>query len=335
MAGGDGSVYPIGAAPALGSVAALHLDSGVSGRALLRDLHLNKPIVGMAALPDGSGYWLVAGDGGVFAFGDARFRGSLGRVQLARPIVAMAATPDGRGYWLVASDGGVFAFGDARFFGSLGRVHLVTPVVATAAKPGGTGYWLISADGSVFAFGRSGYFGSAAGRTTAGAVGIAPSGAYGYGIAAADGQVWQFEPGLAPRLALKLPVPASYLMAGTQRLQAQTAVAVALAEVGKPYSVGGSGPYSFDCSGLTQFAWGAAGVALPRTAAEQFAAVPHVSLADAEPGDLVFFYPGIEHVGIYLGDGMMVDAPHTGAYVRVENFTVPGWGPVMGVGRPG
>ena len=73
-----------------------------------------KPIVGMAATPDGNGYWLVASDGGVFAFGDARFYGSTGSLHLNKPIVGMAAAPDGGGYWLVASDGGVFAFGSAR-----------------------------------------------------------------------------------------------------------------------------------------------------------------------------------------------------------------------------
>ena len=74
----------------------------------------------MAATADGGGYWLVASDGGVFAFGDARFYGSTGSIRLNRPVVGMAATPDGGGYWLVASDGGVFAFGDARFYGSTG-----------------------------------------------------------------------------------------------------------------------------------------------------------------------------------------------------------------------
>ncbi|MGH9164229.1 MAG: hypothetical protein ACRDZW_01795, partial [Acidimicrobiales bacterium] len=64
------------------------------------------------------GYWLAAGDGGVFAFGDAAFRGSLGGQPLNQPVVGMAATPDGGGYWLVAADGGVFAFGDAPFLGS-------------------------------------------------------------------------------------------------------------------------------------------------------------------------------------------------------------------------
>ncbi len=82
------------------------------------NVRLAKPVVGMAATPDGKGYWLVASDGGVFAFGDAGFFGSTGDVRLAKPVVGMAATPDGKGYWLVASDGGVFAFGDA---GSMGR----------------------------------------------------------------------------------------------------------------------------------------------------------------------------------------------------------------------
>ena len=76
----------------------------------------------MAATPDGGGYWLVASDGGIFTFGDARFYGSTGSLVLNKPIVGMAATPDGGGYWLVASDGGIFTFGDARFYGSLGGV---------------------------------------------------------------------------------------------------------------------------------------------------------------------------------------------------------------------
>ena len=71
-------------------------------------LPLNKPIVGMAATPDGGGYWLVASDGGIFSYGDAGFYGSTGGLPLNKPIVGMAATPDGGGYWLVASDGGIF-----------------------------------------------------------------------------------------------------------------------------------------------------------------------------------------------------------------------------------
>ena len=74
----------------------------------------------MAPTPDGHGYWLVASDGGIFAFGDAGFFGSTGAITLNKPIVGMAPTPDGAGYWLVASDGGVFNFGDAGFSGSTG-----------------------------------------------------------------------------------------------------------------------------------------------------------------------------------------------------------------------
>ena len=72
----------------------------------------------MAATPDGRGYWLVASDGGIFAFGDAGFYGSTGNIVLARPVVGMASAARGQGYWMVASDGGIFAFGDARFYGS-------------------------------------------------------------------------------------------------------------------------------------------------------------------------------------------------------------------------
>ena len=75
----------------------------------------------MASTQAGSGYWLVASDGGIFCFGDAEFFGSTGAIRLNQPVVGMAATPDGGGYWLVASDGGIFSFGDAHFFGSTGR----------------------------------------------------------------------------------------------------------------------------------------------------------------------------------------------------------------------
>ena len=102
---------------------------------------MNAPIVGMAATPDGGGYWLVASDGGIFSFGDALFHGSTGGRQLNAPVVGMAATPDGGGYWLLASDGGVFTFGDAQFYGSDGGM-LTSPAVAIAAARGGAGYWI-------------------------------------------------------------------------------------------------------------------------------------------------------------------------------------------------
>ncbi len=126
-------------------------------------LHLNKPVVGMAATPDGGGYWLMAADGGIFAFGDAHFYGSTGGLHLNKPVVGMAATPDGGGYWLAAADGGIFAFGDARFYGSTGAYHLNRPVVGMAATPDGGGYWLVASDGGIFTFGDARYEGSLGG----------------------------------------------------------------------------------------------------------------------------------------------------------------------------
>src|SRR3984893_16411296 len=93
---------------------------------------LSSVITGMAATPDGEGYWLVGTDGGVFAYGDAPFEGSLGSVRLDAPIGAITRTTDGKGDWLVVLDGGVFAFGDAKFSGSMGGTRLSRPVVGMA-----------------------------------------------------------------------------------------------------------------------------------------------------------------------------------------------------------
>ncbi len=94
----------------------------------------------MAASPNGRGYWLAASDGGIFAFGDAPFEGSMGGTTLNGPVVSMAASPDGRGYWLAAADGGIFAFGDAPFEGSDGGTPNSAEAVGIAGRPGG--YWI-------------------------------------------------------------------------------------------------------------------------------------------------------------------------------------------------
>ncbi len=108
------------------------------------------------------------------------------------------------------------------------------------------------------------------------------------------------------------------------------ALAYAAAQVGKPYRWGAAGPDDFDCSGLVQQAWAAAGVSLPRVAKDQFTATTRISFADLEPGDLVFFEKGIGHVGIYVGDGVMLDAPHTGAVVQLHSIF---WKDLAGFGR--
>ncbi|MGE0795932.1 MAG: PQQ-dependent sugar dehydrogenase, partial [Acidimicrobiia bacterium] len=116
--------------------------------------------VGLAATPSGVGFWLVARDGGIFAFGGARFHGSTGAIRLNQPIVGMAATPGGGGYWLAAADGGIFAFGDAGYHGGRAGLPLAAPVVELDRTPSGAGYWLATADGSVYAFGDAAIDGS-------------------------------------------------------------------------------------------------------------------------------------------------------------------------------
>ena len=85
--------------------------------------------------PSGQGYWLGAGDGGVFTFGDAQFFGSLAKTALDRPVVAITPTPDGHGYWLAAADGGVFTLGDAGFQGSAAVMMRAVPVTGTTSSP--------------------------------------------------------------------------------------------------------------------------------------------------------------------------------------------------------
>jgi hypothetical protein len=153
-----------------------------------------QPLVGIVSTPSGHGYWQAAADGGVFAFGDAHFYGSMGGQHLNSPIVGMAATPSGGGYWLVAADGGVFAFGNAGFYGSMGGKPLNKPIVGMAATPSGGGYWLVAADGGVFAFGNAGFYGSMGGKPLSGAVDTMvqmPTGD-GYWLAATDGGVFAF-----------------------------------------------------------------------------------------------------------------------------------------------
>ena len=148
----------------------------------------------VVAGPTSDGYWLVASDGGVFAFGGAAFHGSTGAIRLNSPVVGMAKTTSNKGYWLVAADGGVFAFGDAAFYGSTGAIRLNSPVVGMAATPSGKGYWLVAADGGVFAFGDAAFFGSTGAiRLNRPVVGMAatPSGK-GYFLVAADGGVFAF-----------------------------------------------------------------------------------------------------------------------------------------------
>jgi peptidoglycan DL-endopeptidase CwlO len=109
------------------------------------------------------------------------------------------------------------------------------------------------------------------------------------------------------------------------------ALQFALAQVGEPYVYGGAGPNSWDCSGLTMMAWKAAGVSLPHGAKAQYASTPHVSKSALQPGDLVFFYSPIHHVGIYAGNDKVVHAPKPGDVVSVDPLD---YMPFAGASRP-
>ncbi|MFI6596949.1 C40 family peptidase [Nonomuraea sp. NPDC050536] len=120
-----------------------------------------------------------------------------------------------------------------------------------------------------------------------------------------------------------------------QQSRARKAVTVAKAQIGDPYRYGATGPGSFDCSGLVQYAWRKAGVKLPRVAASQFARIrKKVSWKHLQPGDLMFFH-GLGHVGMYVGNGKMIHSPKTGERVRIDKLS--GWrkSTFAGAVRPG
>ena len=114
---------------------------------------------------------------------------------------------------------------------------------------------------------------------------------------------------------------------------ASVAVAVARAQLGKPYRWGGSGPHAFDCSGLTSFAWAQAGVDLPRTSRDQYRATTRISRDQLRPGDLVFYHSPISHVAMYIGNGRVVEAPNSSHPVRIREDGLTRRG-VVGYGRP-
>ncbi len=179
---GDGKVYGFGNNDYL-----LYLGN-------LRWHSLNDPIITMATTPDGGGYWMAGADGGIYAYGDAAFYGSMGGRRLNKPIVGMTSTRDGEGYWEVASDGGIFAFGDAVFYGSMGGKPLNKPIVGIAAAPDGKGYWEVASDGGIFAFGDAVFYGSMGGKPlNKPIVGIAVTpGGGGYWEVASDGGIFAF-----------------------------------------------------------------------------------------------------------------------------------------------
>jgi hypothetical protein len=183
----DGGVFAFGDAGFYGSIPGLGLHPAGSGL----PNSLNAPIVGMVPSADGGGYFMVASDGGVFAFGDATFAGSCpGIGGCGGAAVSVMPDSTGRGYWLVTANGNVHAFGDAPNFGAPGPVG--SPVTSAVRTPDGGGYWILLANGTVYGYGDAHNDGSPAGQfgglDPATAI-FATSDGGGYWVAAADGAV--------------------------------------------------------------------------------------------------------------------------------------------------
>ena len=117
---------------------------------------------------------------------------------------------------------------------------------------------------------------------------------------------------------------------GAPAAGADAAIAEARRQLGKPYQWGGSGPDSFDCSGLTSWAWRAGGKVLSHSSRAQWSETSRVDMGDLQPGDLVFYGNPIHHVGLYIGDGQMIEAPETGKNVRIATIYRSGY---VGAGR--
>ncbi len=170
---------------------------------------------------------------------------------------------------------------------------------------------------------------SAAAASAAAATAAAPRGGGNTGVTTTGGGVTSAPASSTPVAAPKPAIPQPPPVSGA----AGAAVSAAYSQLGVPYVAFKASPSDgFDCSGLTSWAWAQAGVSIPHQSGQQFRSNPQVPKNEAQPGDLVFFYSPISHVGMYVGDGMMIDSPHTGAFVRLRSVN---WNAVVGVSRPG
>ncbi len=186
----DGGVFAFGNAGYYGSIPGTGLSPAGSGL----PHSLNAPIVGMVPSSDGGGYFMVASDGGVFAFGDARFEGSCpGMGGCSGAAVAVVPDASGNGYWLITQTGNVYAFGDAPFYGSPGNQG--SPVTSAVRTADGRGYWVLLANGNVYAYGdavaRGGPVGSVGASNPASAI-FADADGGGYWVASAQGAVFSY-----------------------------------------------------------------------------------------------------------------------------------------------
>jgi hypothetical protein len=187
----DGGVFAFGDSQYQGSLPGLGYHPAGSGL----PQSLNKPVVGLVPSIDDGGYFMVASDGGVFAFGDAQFAGSCPGLANGCAGAGVAVMPDasGQGYWLVTATGNVYSFGDASYYGGPGPQ--TSPIVSAVRTPDGHGYWILDANGQVFAYGDAaslgGPTGSVSSSNPAAAI-FADSSGNGYWVTAANGAVSQY-----------------------------------------------------------------------------------------------------------------------------------------------
>ncbi len=283
--------------------------------------HLNAPIVGMAATPDGKGYWLAAADGGIFAFGDAKFHGSMGNRHINAPIVAIAATDNGGGYWLAGSDGGVYAF-DAPFDGSLGSHPPYNSIRGLAAVPHGGGYWMVDWGGQVYGFGHH-TLGSIANQVPAIPVTDIVSTPSGNGY-------WLLAPQDFAYTLAASPVPAPAVVG-------RAVVAAATSQVGgdpdlsegpfcNPY-----GPCEQWCALFATWTWQSAGVGIPSYGfvgdVYSWGADLGVDLSPGAlptPGDAILYGTGPESASTSVHMGVVAEVWPDGEVLTIEGDAGPG-----------
>jgi len=281
--------------------------------------------VGMASTPDGRGYWLVASDGGVFAFGDAAFLGSMGATPLVSPVTGMAATHAGSGYWLVAGDGGIFSFGNARFHGSIGGAPLNDPVIGMAATRDDGGYYFVAVDGGVFTEGDAVFRGSLGGGLNGNPHVVPPvtaitldSDGSGYWLLDPDGFTYSFAN------------PPDPVNSATRSAIVAVAASQVNADPYTGYFCNPYGPCEAWCALFATWVWEQAGVPIPSYpftgdiygwAAAHTAVLPPT--AAPLPGDAVLYGTGPSSTSTSVHVGLVVQVWPDGAVVTIEGDAGP------------
>lgn len=309
LVGSDGGVFSLGGAPSLG---------GMAGRPL------NKPISAIVTTQSGRGYWLIGGDGGVFNFGDAQLPAAnpLPGMRLNGPIVG-AARVGAQGLQLVGSDGGVFSLGGAANYGSAGGLHLAAPVAGVAAAADGKGYWLDAADGGLFAYGPSAPF---LGNAVSTGCATTPPPASGNAIVQAattllnggSGPGW---PGGS--------IP--YSWGGGHAIAVGPSLGTCVGYSGSVTPCPARSTKGLDCSGFARMVYMIAfgrDVLGSGTTDDELRRM--VKVSTPQPGDLAFFGTvgngayATHHVGVYIGNGTLINERATGNFVEktpVSHFT--------------